>query len=170
MLSLILASMGILVALAGVLLVVQELGTVQDLTSSLGGWVIRAGLFILLASEFVALFRRPDLVVTYKIMLLGAAAIVFLGLTLLPLEWRRGGFTFQRSLSWQVIAGGLGVYLGAVMFIQWVVMLIGVGTGWLIIRASRRWLQTMTDPAVVSRVVMRAVAGLAVLTLVLLFF
>ncbi len=168
--STLLVALGFLVALGGLIWIVFEIRAHQSQPNSISSWIFRAGLLIYLAGEAVAIFAPPGIRLTYKVMLLSSAAIVFIGLTLLPYEWQSPDFTLERSLSWQVIVFGLGIYLMAIFFIQGFVMLVGALGGWLAARQVRRWAATGADRQRLLNLAFGLQIGVILLTFILLFF
>lgn len=170
MFSLSLVILGTLIALGGLLAVAPQVRDRRVDPASVGAWIIRAGLLVLIVGEAVAVGWRPDLGLVFKVMLVASGALVFVGLTILPTEWRPDAIRLERTLSWQIIMGGVGAYLVALMFIQVLLMVIGVFLAWIGARASRRWLTGLTDRGQVTPAAFRTQIGLVVLTVILLFF
>jgi len=88
-------------------------------------------------AKAVAMIARPDPLV-FKVMLIAGAAILFVGLTMLPHEWQQPGFALTKSLSWQVTLLGLAAFWMAVMYIEALLMLAGALASFLVARHARR--------------------------------
>jgi len=137
MFSLIVVTLGTLLSLAGLIAVAPQVKTHHIDGSSLAAWLFRSGILVLLAGEAVAIVARPDPLVL-KVMLIAGAAILFVGLTMLPHEWQQPGFALTKSLSWQVTLLGLAAFWMAVMYIEALLMLAGALASLLVARHARR--------------------------------
>jgi hypothetical protein len=171
MLSLILAVVGTLLSLAGLAWILYQANTRQFKSLSLAVWVFRSGLLVFFIAEAWALFVHPEGNLTYKVLLIGSTLILALGLALLPLEYQQPGLVLEHSLSWQVILLSFGLYLAAVMFIQGLVMLVGLLLVWLAIRRARKWTANATevDRRKLLNLALGTQIGVVVLTFILLF-
>jgi len=171
MLSLILAVVGTLLSLAGLVWILYQANTRQFKSLSVAVWIFRSGLLVFFVAEAWALFVRPEGNLTYNVLLIGSTLILELGLALLPLEYQQPGLVLERSLSWQVILLSFGLYLAAVMFIQGLIMLAGLLVVWLGVRQARKWTAqaTETDRRKFLNLALGAQIGVVVLTFILLF-
>src|SRR5258708_24330841 len=98
MFSLILAVLGTLIALAGLVWILFQARTKRFTALVLAVWVFRSGVLIFFVAEAWALFVRPESSLTYKVLLIGSTFILCLGLALLPLEYQQPGLVLERSL------------------------------------------------------------------------
>lgn len=168
--SLILAIVGTLVALVGLVWILLQANSKKFTALKLAVWIFRSGLLIFFVAEVWALFVHPEGTFTYKVLLVGSAFIACLGLALLPFEYQQPGLALERSLSWQVILLSLSAFLVAVMFIQVVVMLVLTVVVWISVRQARKWTATEADRKRLLNSAFITQIGVVVLTFILLFF
>ena len=138
MLSLIITLAGTLLSLFGLVVVAPQVRARQINSASVGAWVCRAGVMVVLAGEAIALFVRPESRLVFKLMLISGAAIAFVGMAILTQEAQQSGFVLEKAFSWQIMWFGITALLMAVMYIQEYVMFAGLVASLVVERLARR--------------------------------
>lgn len=167
--SLILILIGTLLAVLGVGWILYQANTRQLASLNTAVWIYRAGMLAIFVAELVLLFVRPEGNLTFKVLLIGMALVVCLALAILPFEYQRPGLALERSLSWQAILLSLGLYLGAVMYIQSLVMAVGILVVWLGVRRARKLTATEAERRSLLNLAFSTQIGIIFITIFLLF-
>jgi len=168
MAPLILSIFGSLLALGGLVALLPQVRAQQLDSGSLGAWIFRAGILVLLVGETIALFARPEAIVL-KTMLVLSAAVVFVCLAIFLREWQQPGYVLERSFGWLAVALGMATFLTAVMYIEPVVMLVAAMIAFFGVREFRRRAKTTTfEYSAVQNLVIALQATIVVFTLILL--
>jgi hypothetical protein len=166
--SLALAVVGALIALGGLVTLLPQVRARQLNGGSIGAWVFRAGILILLAGETFALFSRPEGLV-HKTMLVMSAAIVIVALAMLLQEWQQPNFILERSFSWGAAGLGVATLLLATAFVNgWFMLLLTLGA-FIAVRALRHRAHTQfIDLSALQNIIIGTQATIILLTLIML--
>ncbi len=169
MIPLILSIIGSLMALGGLVSLLPQVRAQRLSSASLGAWIFRAGILVLLVGETVALFARPEALIL-KTMLILSAAVVFVCLAIFLREWRQPGFDLERSFSWGAVALSIAALLMAVMYLEGFIMLALALAAVLGAREFRRRVKAgLFEYAALQNLMIAVQACVVVLTLILLF-
>lgn len=169
MIPLVLAIIGSLVALGGLVSLIPQVQAGQLTNTSIGAWIFRAGILLLQTGETVALFDRPEGIALKTILIL-SAAVTLVCLAIFGREWRQPGFALESSFSWTAVALCLAALLVAIMYIEVFVMLVAGVAAVIGVREFRRRVKAdQFESTSLQNLIIAIQATIVVLTLVLLF-
>jgi hypothetical protein len=167
--SLVLAILGALIALGGLITLLPLVRARQLTRSAIGAWIFRAGILVLLAAETAALFARPEAII-YKTILILSAAIVFVTLAMLSQEWHQPGFLLAKSFSWGAVSLGLAIFLFAMAFVDgWFMLILTIAAIIAVRYFNGRTRAQFIDATSLQSIIIGTQATVIVITVIALF-